>query len=36
VGPFNRRLVLERADGRKTMAEMAAVLEAAIGGRNGN
>ena len=36
VGSFNRRLVLDRADGRKTMAEMAAVLEAAIGGRNGN
>jgi glycosyltransferase involved in cell wall biosynthesis len=34
VAAFNRRLVLERADGRKTMAHMASLLETAIGQRN--
>jgi glycosyltransferase involved in cell wall biosynthesis len=36
VAPFNRRLILDRADGRKTMARVASLLEAAIGSRNGN
>jgi glycosyltransferase involved in cell wall biosynthesis len=36
VAPFNRRLILERADGRKTMAHVASLLEAAIGPRNIN
>ena len=34
MGPFNRRLILERADGRKTMAQVASLLESAIGSRN--
>jgi hypothetical protein len=34
MGPFNRRLILERADGRKTMAQVASLLESAIGARN--
>jgi glycosyltransferase involved in cell wall biosynthesis len=33
---FNRRLILERADGRKTMAHVASLLEAAIGSRSKN
>jgi glycosyltransferase involved in cell wall biosynthesis len=31
VAAFNRRLILDRADGRKTMARVASLLEAAIG-----
>jgi glycosyltransferase involved in cell wall biosynthesis len=31
---FNRRLILERADGRKTMAHVATLLEDAIGAHN--
>jgi len=34
VSAFNRRLILDRADGRKTMARVASLLEAAIGVRN--
>ncbi len=36
VASFNRRLILERADGRKTMAQMASLMEAAIASRNRN
>jgi L-malate glycosyltransferase len=36
VSAFNRRLILDRADGRKTMARVASLLEAAIGSRNNN
>jgi len=36
VSAFNRRLILDRADGRKTMARVASLLEAAIGSRNRN
>jgi glycosyltransferase involved in cell wall biosynthesis len=36
VAGFNRRLILDRADGRKTMARVASLLEAAIGSRNNN
>ena len=34
VAPFNRQLILDRADGRKTMAFVASTLEKAIGLRN--
>jgi glycosyltransferase involved in cell wall biosynthesis len=36
VSAFNRGVILERADGRKTMAQLASLLEAAIGSRNRN
>lgn len=36
VRPFNRRLILDRADGRKTMAKAASLLEAAIGSNRHN
>ncbi len=35
VAPFNRRLILDHADGRKTMASVASILGAAIGSRSG-
>lgn len=36
VAGFNRELILERADGRKTIAQMAALMEAAIDSRSRN
>jgi glycosyltransferase involved in cell wall biosynthesis len=34
VAPFNRGLILERADGRKTMAFVASLLESTVASRN--
>jgi glycosyltransferase involved in cell wall biosynthesis len=36
VATFNRRLILDRADGRRTMMQMASLLEAAIAAGNRN
>jgi len=36
VAEFNRRLILDRADGRRTMAHVANLLEEAVGSRHGN